>query len=193
MRRSWCSSRDTVLVLVMPAVAGWLFLRNARLYGDLLGSAMERSTLASLTLPRRLDDSYVRGEFPRLLGSSFVGVLGWINVWRPSPVYWLYAGLGVAIVAGVVPRLRDPFVVMAGGFVALCLAGVVVFNMTFPQPQGRYLFAAPPFLALLTATGLHETLQRLGLPPWPAAGTLWVILLAVDVVVLQTVRTVFAR
>lgn len=181
-----------LLVVVTLVVAGWLFIRNAALYGDLLGDAMERATLVSLMLPRGLGDPYFRGDFPRMLGSSFVGVLGWMNLWLPSSVYWCYACLGAVIGAGVVPRLREPFVAMAAGFTLLCLAGVVFFNMTYPQPQGRYLFAALPFLALLSATGLRRAIGWLGVPAWPAVRALWLTLLALDVVVLVTVRSFFA-
>jgi hypothetical protein len=182
-----------VMSVAVLAVAGWLFLRNTRVYGDPLGSAMERATLATLMYPRSILDPYFAVDFPRLLSTSFVGVLGWVNVWLPAPVYWLYAALGVLATVGLALRLRDPWTLLAGTFAGLCLFGITVFNLTFPQPQGRYLFAALPFVAFLGATGLRAVVARLGLPPWPTAVALFAALVSVDVVTLTTVRHFYDR
>jgi hypothetical protein len=52
-------------------------------------------------------------------------------------------------------------VVTAATFALACIGGVVVFNLTFNQPQGRYLFAVLPFLAYLWAAGLDVWLRQL--------------------------------
>jgi 4-amino-4-deoxy-L-arabinose transferase-like glycosyltransferase len=179
-----------VLGVLVVALAGWIFVRNALLYGDPMGNAMERATLPSLYYPRSITDQWFRGEFPLLLSASFDGLLSWMNLWLPAWVYWLYAGLGVAAVVGLLRRLRDPWTWLAALFVGTCLAGVVVYNLTFPQPQGRYLFAALPFVAFLAATGLRSALPT-GRSPWPAIAGLAVVLVAVDATTLVTVWSFF--
>lgn len=185
--------RGTALAGVAIAVCGWLFVRNTVIYGDPLGSAMERATLATLMHPRSLWDPYFADYFPRMLSASFVGLLGWVNVWLPAPVYGFYVLLGGLAAIGVVMRRRDPWTRLAATFAALCLLGIVVFNLTFPQPQGRYLFAALPFLAFLAAVGLRAVTGRLGLPPWPTAVGLFAVLVSVDVITVVTVRRFFDR
>jgi 4-amino-4-deoxy-L-arabinose transferase-like glycosyltransferase len=175
------------------AVSGGLFVRNTVVYGDPLGSGMERATLSTLMQPRSLWDPYFADYFPRILSASFVGLLGWVNVWLPAPVYWLYAVLGGLAAIGVVVRRGDPWVRLAATFAALCFLGIVVFNLTFPQPQGRYLFAALPFLAFLVAIGLRVVTDRLSLPPWPTAVGLLATMVSVDVITVGTVRQFFAR
>lgn len=182
-----------VMACALVAVSGWLFVRNTIVYGDPLGSAMERATLGSLMLPRSPWDPYFRHDFPRTLAASFVGVLGWMNVWLPPFVYWLYGALGGLAAIGIVVRRRHPWTLLAATFAALCLFGIAVFNLTFPQPQGRYLFAALPFLAFLAATGLRVVIGRLGLPPWPTAAALLAVLVSVDVITVSTVRQFFAQ
>lgn len=182
-----CLRGGALVAAVVVVVAGWLFVRNHVVYGDPLGSAMEQRTLQTLMVPRPLSDPYFREDLPRLLGASFVGVLGWMNVWLPAPVYWLYGGLAVIAAAGVLRRLREPWTLVALTFAGLCLLGIVVFNMTFPQPQGRYLFAALPFLAYLAAAGLRTWMRR----PWPAIAALAVALVLVDVTTVVTVIRFF--
>ncbi len=176
---------------IVLLVAGGLFVRSQLLYGELLGDAMERATMPWLVSPRSLGDPYFRDLFPRLFSASFVGLLGWMNVWLSPWVYWFYGALGVVVAIGVLLRLRDPWTLVAGLFVALCLAGVIVYNMTFPQPQGRYLFAALPFVAYLAAGGLATVLHRTGVAPWPAIAVLAAVLVAVDVQTLTTVAWFF--
>ncbi len=185
--------RGAVMACVVLAVSGALFVRNTLVYGDPLGSAMERATLGTLMHPRSLWDPYFADYFPRILSASFVGLLGWVNVWLPAPVYWCYAVLGGLAAIGVVMRRRDPWTRLAATFAALCLLGIVVFNLTFPQPQGRYLFAALPFLAFLAAVGLRAVTDRLRLPPWPTAVGLLAALVSVDVITVGTVRQFFTR
>lgn len=73
-------------VLFLP----WL-VRNQRLYGDPLGSAMERATLHALVAEKSLSDPWWWTTFAPWIVSSFTGVLGWMNLWLPRPVYAWYA------------------------------------------------------------------------------------------------------
>lgn len=180
------------LLLLAP-----LLIHYTLLYGDPLTVEMERRTLPHLVVDRSLTDAYFWTDFPRFLSVSFVGLLGWMNVWLPAPVYGLYAALALGAVAGLALRVaRSPgdawLLALALFFVAACFGGVVHYNRSFPQPQGRFLFVVLPFLATLAAAGLLELARRARVDGDRLWWLLLAVLLAVDVATVATVRGFFA-
>lgn len=149
-------------VSALAASTAWFFLRNARLYGDLLGSTahaevfhrsrieeggvvdwllrgMPDGLLTSLTRPNLLLD-----ELPGLATGAAV----------------LLAVAGVGALVGAVRERRSasrPGVAMIV-FLALAAAGTLVvflrFNLVFRQAQARYLLPAAGPIALFAAYGL---------------------------------------
>ena len=142
-------------------LSGWFFVRNELLYGDLLGQKVHMQAFAPTALGDRSWEWLSGGFLPRVLESS-VGALGWGSVVLPSVVTWLFGGLLLAAVVGWfasvtrVARFREvPFVLLV--IAALAVAAILVrFNMTFAQPQGRYLYPAAGAIALLLAAGWHR-------------------------------------
>ncbi|HKY33144.1 MAG TPA: hypothetical protein VJV23_11455, partial [Candidatus Polarisedimenticolia bacterium] len=64
--------------------------------------------------------------------------------------------------------------------VSLQVAQVVIYNLTFTQAQGRFLFPALGSIVLLMTTGLLELARRAGLPePGPRAAALGIALMAI--------------
>lgn len=158
--------RGLLALAVALLVCGWYLVRNYRLYGDALGLGMERIYLAREVVPKDLFSPYFRGPFPSDLYRSFIGYFGWLNLPLPVAVYRFYGVLFVAALAGVALRLveqrgRDAPVWLALLFLGSCLAGIVYFNMTLTQPQGRYLFPAVSAMGLLVAWGLGTLADRL--------------------------------
>jgi 4-amino-4-deoxy-L-arabinose transferase-like glycosyltransferase len=160
--------RDGAVALAaMLALGGWWLVRNQVLYGDPLGSAMERETLHFIVNEQPITAPYFRGVFWSATLQSFVGLFGWMQIRLPG---WAYAGwwslllLGVA--TAVVGAAREPGrrgpVALALGFAFSCLAAVVYYNTTFPEPQGRFLFPALGPVAALCAAGLVAIGARLG-------------------------------
>ncbi|MCW5889320.1 MAG: glycosyltransferase family 39 protein [bacterium] len=195
----WPGAVRRGLRVLVPALllATPVFIRNALLYGDPLTVDMERRTLPFLVLDRALSDAYFWTDLPRLVAASFVGVLGWMNVWLPAPVYWLYGALALVIAGGLVPRLtrggaERTALAVAAFFAVACFGGVVHYNRSFPQPQGRFMFVVVAFLAVLAAGGLLEAARRLRLDPDRLWWGLLVVLLAVDVATIVTVVDFFA-
>jgi hypothetical protein len=151
-------------------VGGWWFVRNERLYGDLLGrqEIINPALFAWNIHPKPLGSPYFApsGPFWPKLGQSFVGYFGFVHLPLPD---WAYgsvflaaiaalAGLGLFLWrAGREARLRLGLLAAAG---LLALAGVVYYNLHVDQPQGRYLFVALPALAILFVTGLAELAGR---------------------------------
>lgn len=146
------------LVLVLPWVS-----RNYLLYGDPLAEAAMESAVAPIIVKKSLWASYFLDPFPSLLAQSFVGMFGWMNVPLPFPIYLLFGLIGVVALFGCGAALRGRtlsarLLLILATIPVLNLLLVVYINLTFTQPQGRYLFPALPALGVLAAVGLEGVL-----------------------------------
>jgi hypothetical protein len=159
-----------VLALAGALVAPW-FLRNIVLYGDLLGSDVMWDAGPDLIVPKSIWSPYFVSHFPGALARSFVGVFGWFNVYMPEWIYGSFATVAALGLAGClwrfVARPADRRLLMVlGAISALALGLVVHLNLTYSQPQGRYLFPALTSIMLVIALGLEA------LPRWNRRWTL---------------------
>lgn len=164
-------NRDAVVRFGLAAIAlaallsAPIFIRNQVVYGDVLGAEMERQTLPELVDEKSLWDVYWMETFIPRMAESFVGVFGWMNVWLPLTVYLLYLLLGFLAVVGAIGSVRDSEVEERWklGFLlslcVLCLAGVIYYNLTYTQYQGRFLFPVIAPIAVLSAFGLWHWRQ----------------------------------
>lgn len=163
--------RKTALRNGLIAFAAGLFLylpillRNHLLYGELLGNQMETDTLSGLVFPQSLNSRHFRLIFPDIVPRSFIAHFGWMTVEVRQVYVWPLvrailgsAGLGVF---ALFDRKRT-------AFAAFCLvaflgnvAGLVYYNLIYPQAQGRLLFPAMAPLMLLCALGLFEVSSRI--------------------------------
>ncbi len=164
-----------VLALALILIAPWL-IRNQFLYNDPLANGAMLNVVSFIVDRKAITSPYFTQEFPSLLYRSFIGLFGWMNLPSPDWVYWLYGTLIVAALVGYVSRffarnvdLRVTLILSA--IPLLNLAVTVYINLTFSQPQGRYMFPAMPALAFLTAYGL------IGLPAWSGRATLILLML----------------
>jgi hypothetical protein len=172
-----------VMVGVGGLIAGWWYLRNVLLYGDLTGlNAM------FAVVGRRREGVGLRelwAEFEGLRISSWA-LFGWFNVPLPR---WLYrlgdtvsglAGVGLGIwflrSAPRRPRRRVAVLVMLLAWIALVLAGLLQWTRMTPGTQGRLLFPALPALALVFVLGASTLLPRRVRGPvgWLAGGA-WLV------------------
>jgi hypothetical protein len=151
------------------------WLRNAALYGalDPLGLQWHNVVAAAGGQPTTADwlASFGAGEFARRLlqttFQSFWGQFGWMGVVLDGRVYYaaaLLTGLalgGLALAAPAWPRLaagtRRALLLLAG-LVVLALAAFALYNLTFVQHQGRYLYPALIPLALGLCAGWQQLL-----------------------------------
>jgi len=179
--------RLTVLIIALALVAPWL-MRNQSLYGDPFASRAMLTAVGDLVQPRPITSPYFVTVFPVLLFLSFIGYFGWITLWLPGWLYLLYGGLVLAALAGLVWRVsrggpERRLVLLLATLPMLNVLVVVYINLTFTQPQGRYLFPALPALAVLGALGFE------GLPRWSerAGRVLWCALLALNVGILALI------
>jgi hypothetical protein len=151
--------RTGILALVGAlALALPIFVRNQALYGDPLGAAMEARTYAALVDEKALVSGYFLTSFPHWVARSFFAHFGWMSV---SVSLRLILPLAAVWAAGLLalgpvlrrPRLRRLFWLHAATF-GTVLAGLVHYNLTYTQPQGRLLFPALAALAVLAGLGL---------------------------------------
>jgi 4-amino-4-deoxy-L-arabinose transferase-like glycosyltransferase len=167
--------RLALLGLFLVIAAGPL-IRNLVLFGDPFLLKITAGRTPDY-IPRSLFSEYFFTTYPFIVVQSFIANFGFMNLLAPPFVYHLFLTLGLAAAAGVImvywKRRLDPRI---GAVLLLTAVLNYVFimwvNLTFNQPQGRYLFPSLTAIAVLAAAGLES------LPGWrPAATTLCVVLL----------------
>jgi 4-amino-4-deoxy-L-arabinose transferase-like glycosyltransferase len=157
----------SLLSVCVLLAAPWL-IRNQVLYGDLLAHKAMMASVDFLVSQKSITSPYFFHLFPNNIAHSFVGVFGWFSLWSPKWLYhffWLTGAIGFAGCAiGLVRRRIDLRLVGALVLTGLLnLAVVIYINLSFDQPQGRYLFPSLGAVALLVAIGLEN------LPRWRAS------------------------
>ena len=159
-------------LVAVPAilVAGWLWLRNGRLYGDWTAT---NQFIAIAGGDRGYTLWRVLGESDGLL-TSFVAIFGWFNLRPPDWVFFVWIAVAVLAILGALICFWVAWqgrrsvvsgqwsVVSSDWFLALLLAGwpllvyagLVAFMLQTEAAQGRLLFPAILPIALGTAWGL---------------------------------------
>src|SRR5581483_3736031 len=154
-------------------VAGWWFVRNGLIYGwsDLFVQARQKDVAAGQLQTGAFGEAQLM-NFVAVSFHSFWGQFGWMSVPLPERDYALLEAFTAAVAAGWlawgVRRLvsRGMSAALSGALAsagpawlglfltwAAVLAGDVIYNLTFVQPQGRYLFPAMVPIALFTVWG----------------------------------------
>jgi hypothetical protein len=148
------------LLLYLPVL-----LRNHLLYGELLGNQMETDTLSSLVFPQSLNSRHFRQIFPDIVPRSFIAHFGWMTVEVRQVYVWplVRAILGAAGLGAIalLDRKRVAFAAFCIAAFLGNLAGLVYYNLIYPQAQGRLLFPALAPLMMLCALGLFEVSNRI--------------------------------
>jgi 4-amino-4-deoxy-L-arabinose transferase-like glycosyltransferase len=177
--------RLAMILLPLALAAIPVMARNYGLYGEWLTNALEEEVGAGHLHKRTLFDPYFGTSFLKMTAVSFVGHFGWMSV--PLSSAWTFGAAGLLILAVVGSLLRLP----EGGRAVLIilwlallgnLAGHVFYNLSFTQPQGRYLFPVLAAIAILFAMGLQNLAARAPFLRHPAA--VWIgigLALALDV------------
>ena len=161
--RSWRAwlLHGSILVVTVAAIAGWWYLRNLRLYGELTGIA--RMVEIAGARPAGFGLADLRGEW-RSFWYSFWGLFGAFNVLAPRWFYLLTGGLTLAAGAGLALRLvrlvrarRLPANwqshTLLALFIVLTAIGVARWTLLTPASQGRLMFGALAPITLYLALG----------------------------------------
>ena len=173
------------------AIAAPLLIRNAMAMGDPLGMAAQTATLPNLLDRKALLSSYFFLEFPVVLFESFWGRFGWMSLRLPDLLYLALVIPVVCGAAGLVLLMRSRGTtgrhMLLAVIVSLQLAQIVVFNLTFTQAQGRFLFPALGPIVVLMVMGWLALGRRCGLPA-PGSGA---SLIAVAMMALANLGVLF--
>ncbi len=162
-QRSWrplVQGGLTVIALTI-AIAGWWYLRNLRLYGDLSGLELH---LAEMGGRREFRDLTVKTIWAELVGlrASYWGLFGWFSILMPS---WTYRLLDVATAAGVIGlvdflRRRGKRTESVGRSIFLALvwfaivaASLIRWTTIVRGSQGRLLYPAISGVTLVLSVG----------------------------------------
>lgn len=153
--------RLAVLAAVVGLVAGWWYVRNWRLYGELLG--LQRMALIAGPRPAGFGLRELRTEWQGFW-YSFWGVFGAFNLLAPAWFYRLMGGLSLAAVLGLAWAVgrwwqaRRPWAgavhLVLAAFLVLTFVGVVRWTLLTTASQGRLLFGGIAPLGLYLAWGL---------------------------------------
>jgi hypothetical protein len=173
-KRDWKSAATSAAILaaMVILIAGWWYLRNLQLYGDVTTFAR----LAVLVGERPRSLSFWRwfsaeGEGLRL---SLWGVFGWFNIRAAPSFYTLFDLLAAAGLLGILVRLvtrRE----LSLGLAILALWCVLIFVALWGYAsiiitsQGRLLFPALPAWAILWSWGIAALIPR-RVHPWAMLG-----------------------
>ncbi len=168
-------------------LAGWWYLRNLRLYGDLLGLAAFQETFATQDFSLTSWRDWTNGLW-NLLRSSW-GNFGWQTLPLNDAAYWTFTTFLVLGLIGLVVsfrqgwwRERGKLALLLSAAIGLVFAWTVAFAHVAGTVawQGRFLFPAVAAFAVLLACGLANVLPgRSGL--WSLLGLLFVLALALPV------------
>ncbi len=156
-------------VVFLGGIIPWL-VRNAVTYGalDPLGLGRHDQVVVGQVRTGTLDGAAI-GSMVATLFRSFWGQFGWMGVLLDERLYLVLAMLSLAIALGIVlffapwggfwtaveRRDRGAWVVATTPLVVV-VSMTALYNLTYLQPQGRYLFPAMATIGLAVAAGLGE-------------------------------------
>jgi hypothetical protein len=83
--------------------------------------------------------------------------------------------------------------VFAAVFLVSCFGGIIVYNLTYSQPQGRFLFPVLSLVGVLFAVGVRELLRPVPRAAPALLACLTGAFVAIDVLSLLTVVQFYGR
>jgi 4-amino-4-deoxy-L-arabinose transferase-like glycosyltransferase len=165
LRRSANKLRDAVILLAASGLTltPWL-VHQVTTYGWADPLATSRHAAVVLDQPRfpGLSLDYVI-NFLTISFHSFWAQFGWMAVVAPDRLYWAYGLATLVAVAGLVlerRRLADPAYALLVAMLGAAVLGYVGYNLSFEQPQGRYLFTALVPISVLLVVGWSAWLPQ---------------------------------
>ena len=162
-----------VLLIVGPvvAIAGWWYVRNWVLYGEVTGTQMMALIAGARDTPALLAE--LTGEWGSFLW-AYWGLFGALNIALPAWIYqvfqglWIVAGLGL-LLRGVVWLRQSPhtpilseralLLGMLGAVLGVAFVALLRWTSITLASQGRLLFPIIVAISVLTAWGLDACLE----------------------------------
>ncbi len=161
-----------IALVIALVIAGWWFVRNGMLYGptDIFGWQRHDQVVVGQPRFERLDGATL-SYLATTLFKSFWGQFGWMGILLDERLYFVLmlvsslAAFGLALFSVRVvlskgflsPQQKASLALMALALLAV-LGQVGLYNLSFIQAQGRYLYPALLPITLLFILGLRELL-----------------------------------
>jgi len=146
-------------------IASWFFIRNINLYNDVFLTQVEMKTVPYYVDAKSLFSFYFIYPFiPGLFGSLW-GVFGWMNVALPFFIYILLflfcAVMFISVAKNVsMQKIMNEKILFAVSCIILCIAGVVFYNLSYSQHQGRFLFPVISFISIFMVYGVKFLTEK---------------------------------
>lgn len=172
------AAREAALIFGPALLLGGLWwLRNLMTYGWPDAMGLIQHNAVAMGQPTTREWIARDGAIPFLINAigttfrSFWGQFGWMGVVLDTRIYQglaLFTGLILwgsawrlveSVKLGLKARQRDAMILL-GSSALITLGLFLVYNITFVQHQGRYLFPALPTFALAAALGLNRVAER---------------------------------
>jgi hypothetical protein len=158
--RGWVLS-GMLIALPVLLIAGWWYLRNVQLYGELFGL----ETMVAIAGPRSMTLGALIPEFDGFR-YSYWALFGAVNIVTFPLAYVIFdlftlTSLVGAVVWFVRNRRSERFVLLLilAGYVLLVFVGVIRWTMMTPASQGRLMFPAVIAISLLLWLGWETILE----------------------------------
>ncbi|GAB1422369.1 hypothetical protein MASR2M15_25990 [Anaerolineales bacterium] len=163
--------------------AGWWYLRNLLLYGELFGTGTMAAVAGERLLPLDLAGLLAEFEGFRI---SYWGLFGAVNIQWIMPYYWLMDAFSLLALAGLALFLfgrlhtRDNWLSYLSliGVILLGSGALIAWTAITYASQGRLLFPFVGAISPLLALGFVELMNRLGRPFALWIPRLWLALMA---------------
>lgn len=158
-RRTFLQLSSSVFIFTI-LVAGWFYYRNHFIYNDILLTDVEKITVPMYYDPKPFFSFYFIYPFIPGLFGSFFGVFGWMNVAMPLFVYVVHFIFTVTGAIGIIKSRSakniNPQKVFLLCSLIICFAGIVYYNLSYTQHQGRFLFPVLSLISVCFIKGLQN-------------------------------------
>jgi len=169
--KRWLATETAWAAGMALAFGALWWIRNITVYGwpDLFGLARHNAVVVGQLRTAELADQigiwpYIQ-QYATTVFNSFFGQFGWMGVPMPAATYYAILAFMLATLAGaamLATRFRDRLedypsqgiaLGVMGGALLAGLVGLIQYNFTFVQFQGRYLYPGLIPVAALVALG----------------------------------------
>ncbi len=183
-----------ITIIFILLVSSWYFIRNKLIYGDFLATQMEFETLKGLINEKSLFSIYFITPFVPSFVRSFIGALGWMNLILPLYVYVFYILIFLLSLLGFIKNgiesLKSNKKLIYSILLTLgCLVGIIYYNLTYNQSQGRFIFPVISVISVLFTIGLQKLIDSLKLSKWKNTLVLTLVLffIIVDIITIYNI------
>ncbi len=152
-----------LFIFIILVLTSFIFIRNYIEYGEFLAGNMEKTTMLQFVEIKSIFSYYFIQPFTQGMLNSFIGVFGWMNIPVPKFIgvsYSLFFITGFSASLYLLFKLINYRFLFLFLLFTVCLGGIVYFNLTFTQYQGRYMFPVLSAISIISVYGNNFLLDK---------------------------------